>query len=207
MGRLFPALTPLVPSRQRNQVGIGLNRQPVIPDDPSRRGRVTDSRIPANPDGGRTPARASSLSSFRLTPLPGSNQKSPGRSGRRIRNSSTLSPASDRIKARTACRRCMTGTDTHRPFTCYAVESGEVWWRRRESNPRPSALGLRLYMLSFVYCFSPFDDPANRVSMSDPLSFSVRHRSTCLARSCELAPPMSRHRHRDIGVSRQAARA
>ena len=26
------------------------------------------------------------------------------------------------------------------------------WWRRRESNPRPQALCLLLYMLSRVYC-------------------------------------------------------
>ena len=28
------------------------------------------------------------------------------------------------------------------------------WWRRRESNPRPQALRLRLYMLSHVFVFS-----------------------------------------------------
>jgi hypothetical protein len=26
----------------------------------------------------------------------------------------------------------------------------DVWWRRRESNPRPPALYLRIYMLRFV---------------------------------------------------------
>lgn len=29
-----------------------------------------------------------------------------------------------------------------------------IWWRRRESNPRPQALRLRLYMLIRVYCFN-----------------------------------------------------
>ena len=27
------------------------------------------------------------------------------------------------------------------------------WWRRRESNPRPRILCLRLYMLIPIYCF------------------------------------------------------
>src|SRR5690606_17606615 len=29
------------------------------------------------------------------------------------------------------------------------------WWRRRESNPRPQVLCLRLYMLIRVYSFNP----------------------------------------------------
>jgi hypothetical protein len=29
-----------------------------------------------------------------------------------------------------------------------------VWWRRRESNPRPQALCHQLYMRSHVYCFN-----------------------------------------------------
>ena len=65
------------------------------------------------------------------------------------------------------------------------------WWRRRESNPRPSALGRWLYMLSCVYCFSPFDDPTNRVSMGEPLKFSDLHRSDCRARSCVRAPDVT----------------
>src|SRR3569833_332496 len=28
------------------------------------------------------------------------------------------------------------------------------WWRRRESNPRPQVLRLRLYMLIHIYCFN-----------------------------------------------------
>ena len=31
---------------------------------------------------------------------------------------------------------------------------GRVWWRRRESNPRPKNLHTRVYMLSAVFIFS-----------------------------------------------------
>ena len=32
-------------------------------------------------------------------------------------------------------------------------QTSEIWWRRRESNPRPQAVRLRLYMLSRVFSF------------------------------------------------------
>jgi hypothetical protein len=34
------------------------------------------------------------------------------------------------------------------------ADSAVGWWRRRESNPRPQALCLRLYMLIRVYLFN-----------------------------------------------------
>ena len=41
-------------------------------------------------------------------------------------------------------------------FDLYYIASPCIfWWRRRESNPRPPARHRKLYMLSFVYCFSP----------------------------------------------------
>ena len=42
------------------------------------------------------------------------------------------------------------------------------WWRRRESNPRPQALRLRLYMLSRVYL--GLADPAPDGQGSGPAS-------------------------------------
>ena len=42
------------------------------------------------------------------------------------------------------------------------------WWRRRESNPRPQALRLRLYMLSRVYW--GLADPAPDGQGSGPAS-------------------------------------
>ena len=84
-----------------------------------------------------------------------------------------------------------------------------LWWRRRESNPRPQALRLRLYMLSRVYL--GLADPAPDGQGSGPASpwgLVIQVGAAFTTISCGFDPWLRAHEHAPVrGWPHQAARA
>ena len=75
------------------------------------------------------------------------------------------------------------------------------WWRWRGSNPRPSALYPRIYMLSLLYCFNSAR-PERQGAASDPLGFSIMTRGKSCGDPIFFALTAPAYRHASLVISR-----